>query len=66
MKPKIFVSHISEEAELARVLKERINQDFLGLIDVFASTDLTSISAGSQWLEEVKKALKEAQIELST
>jgi hypothetical protein len=64
MKPKIFISHISEEADLARLLKEHIDQDFLGMFDLFASTDLNSIAAGSQWLEEIKKALRGAKIQL--
>lgn len=64
MNPKIFISHISEEAALANILKDHIDQDFLGMLDLFVSTDLNSISAGSQWLEEIKKALQEAQIEL--
>jgi hypothetical protein len=64
MKLKIFISHISEEAGLAGILKEHIDRDFLGMLELFVSTDLASISAGSQWLEAIKKALKDAQIEL--
>lgn len=64
MKPRIFISHISEEAELARLLQEHIDRDFLGMLELFVSSDLISISAGSQWLQEIEQALKEAQIEL--
>lgn len=64
MKLKIFISHISEEAELAKLLQEHIDRDFLGLLELFVSSDLASISAGSQWLQEIGRALKDAKIEL--
>jgi hypothetical protein len=34
---KIFLSHAHEETKLALILKQRIKQDFLGLVKVFAS-----------------------------
>ena len=34
-KPQLFVSHVSEEARLAEILKEHISLDFLGMLDVF-------------------------------
>ncbi len=63
-KPKVFISHITEEVALADILKTHIVNDFLGLIDVFVSSDNTSISVGDKWLNDVDAALKTAKIEL--
>jgi len=58
---KIFISHISEEAELALTIKSSLANDFLGLVDVFASSDTASIAAGANWLEELEAALQDAK-----
>src|SRR4051812_47057901 len=63
-KPKIFISHISDESVLAVILKNRLLKDFLGLIDVFVSSDEVSIDAGANWLEAIKSALESARVEL--
>ncbi len=63
-KPKVFISHISEEGRIAQLIKAKVSSDFLGMIDVFVSSDQVSISVGSKWLDEVDEALKVAQIEL--
>jgi hypothetical protein len=63
-KPYVFISHITEEAKLAELFKTHIQKDFLGLIDVFVSSDNTSISVGSKWLNDVDTALKAAKVEL--
>lgn len=60
-KPKVFVSHISQEAALAAVLQQSIKRDFIGLIEVYVSSDGASIEAGEDWLQSVKEALKQAQ-----
>lgn len=60
----IFISHISEEAELAAILKKHLTKDFLGLFSVFVSSDTVSISAGSKWLESIENALRNAKAEL--
>ena len=52
-KPIVFISHITEEAELALKLKELIESSFLEMIEVFVSSDETSISAGSRWLDNI-------------
>lgn len=61
-KPKIFISHITEEKDLAKILKEEIEKAFLGLPEIFVSSDGESISVGTKWLDEIDQALKEAQI----
>lgn len=61
---QIFISHISSETELAQRLKARLDQDFLGMLDIFVSSDRETIQAGMRWLDEVDKALKAADVEL--
>ena len=63
-KPYVFISHIGAESTLAALIKEQISQDFLGMIDVFVSSDSTSISVGSKWLNDIDAALKNAKVEL--
>jgi hypothetical protein len=67
-KTRVFISHISAETALAQALKQRLQRDFLGLLDIFVSSDQTTIRAGSKWLDEVDKALKgaDAQIVLAS
>jgi len=57
---RAFISHASGESELAKLLKTRIESDFLGVIDVFVSSDGTSLVAGTKWLEEVTARLRDA------
>jgi hypothetical protein len=64
MKPKVFVSHIAEEAGLAGLFRDRIARDFLGMVEVFVSSDSRSISVGDKWLNEIDSALKNAKAEL--
>ena len=63
-KPYVFISHISQEAQLAELFKSQIAQDFLGMIEVFVSSDGESISVGSKWLNDMDAALKNAKVEL--
>jgi hypothetical protein len=57
----IFVSHISEEADYAALLKEMIQSDFLDLAKCFTSSDIGSIGAGENWLTAVERAMTEAK-----
>lgn len=61
---QLFISHISSEAELAQRLKQRIEADFLGMLDIFVSSDRHTIQAGTKWLDEVDRALKDADLQL--
>jgi len=63
-KPTVFISHIVDESELARALQTHLKQDFLGLVDVFVSSDGESISAGVNWLSTICEALMRAKLEL--
>ncbi|MDX6500358.1 MAG: hypothetical protein QOG23_3618 [Blastocatellia bacterium] len=60
----IFISHISEERELADILKQHLIADFGKKVRVFVSSDLESINAGDEWLKSIKTALNRAKVEL--
>lgn len=60
----VFISHISEERELAVKVKELIEKSFLGMIEVFVSSDEHSISLGQKWLDNITEALKTCAIEI--
>jgi HEAT repeat protein len=64
MSAQVFISHTSIEKDLAIFLKERIEKDFLGLVNVFVSSDQESIEAGESWLEALRRALKSASLEI--
>ncbi|QSR17474.1 toll/interleukin-1 receptor domain-containing protein [Novosphingobium sp. KA1] len=59
-KKTIFLSHISEEGELGTIFKNRLEKDFLSLIDVFVSSDARSIPPGDAWLKAVDDNLDRA------
>lgn len=59
---EIFVSHITEESEVAKKLKDWIESTFLGQHDVFVSSDSQSIPAGTKWLDEITKAITSSKI----
>ena len=65
-KKTVFISHISSETELAQSLKTHLERHFLGLLEIFVSSDRETIQAGSKWLEEVDKALKSADLQIGT
>jgi uncharacterized SAM-dependent methyltransferase len=58
----VFVSHISEERELAELLKQRLSKDFLRWVDVFSSSDGESIAAGDEWLQSIRQGLTNAEM----
>ncbi len=60
-KPLIFISHISDEAKIARAFKECIEISFLGMVDIFVSSDRDIISLGSNWLDRITTALRRAE-----
>jgi len=63
-RPKVFISHVSNETQLAQILKRHLAKDFLNFFDIFVSSDGKTIKAGSKWLEKLGQALEEAQIEI--
>ncbi len=63
-KPVVFVSHITAEGEVAQLFKNLVSAHFLGLIDVFVSSDGQTISMGQRWLDSITKALNDCVIEI--
>ena len=57
--PKIFVSHIHEEAVLASALKEGLEDAFAGRIAVFVSSDKRDNPGGDEWSEKVRGELQD-------
>lgn len=63
-KPIVFISHITPEKEIAIAFKELIEASFLGMLEVFVSSDDHSIGMGQRWLDNITKALKICSIEI--
>lgn len=63
-KPIVFISHITEEKEMAIALKEMIEESFPGLMEIFVSSDDKSLPMGSRWLDSVTEALEKCSVEL--
>jgi hypothetical protein len=59
-KLEVFLSHLTVESKLADILKHHLSRDFIGLVNVFVSSDRTSIPVGSQWLSETILAMTKA------
>lgn len=64
MKPNIFISHISEEKELALILKEEIKARFFNGFNIFVSSDGNSIEPGTEWFNTISSNLRSADIML--
>jgi TIR domain len=58
MQPTIFISHISEESEVAVALKKLIKENFPQTLNIFVSSDGESIKMGRDWLNKVLKDLR--------
>lgn len=60
----VFLSHVTIESKLADIIKRRLVRDFIGLVEVFQSSDRLSIPAGTKWLSEMTSALGTANLHL--
>jgi hypothetical protein len=63
-KPLVFISHITTEKEIAVALKGLVEQAFLGMVEVFVSSDPNSIAMGGRWLDNITYGLKKCVIEI--
>src|SRR5574340_179408 len=61
-KPKIFISHIHEDAPLAHLLAKYIEQTFAKALEVFVSSDGTNILLRDKWMQQIEKALEESSL----
>jgi hypothetical protein len=59
---KAFISHASGEAELGNLIKTHIDAAFIGMVDVYVSSDGTSIAVGDNWMNSVVSHLQQADI----
>src|SRR5690348_2355735 len=59
---RAFISHISEDKEPAGRIKVALKRDFLGLLDIFLSSDTQSIAAGEEWLKSIEQALRDSAL----
>jgi hypothetical protein len=57
---RLFVSHSSADAELARGLQRELDQWFLGTVESFNSSERGSLAPGDPWLEEIESNLRSA------
>ena len=64
-KKLVFISHITEESELAQMLSEEIKKSYLGMLDIFVSSDGESLPAGGRWLDMIDNALTNSAIQIS-
>ncbi len=58
----IFISHITEEAEVAHCLKDAIRRAVGDDANVFVSSDLESIRSGENWYERIVEAVRTAGV----
>lgn len=63
-KPLVFISHITEEKELAIEFKNLVDSSLLGMLDVFVSSDENSIGMGQKWLDNITSSLENCAIEI--
>ena len=61
-KPTIFISHITEEKEIANSVKEFLERRFLKTINVFASSHEESLKLGDDWMGTIKKSMKDCKL----
>lgn len=60
----IFISHIHEEAELAKLIKNWIEESFSGQVSVFVSADDRDIKLGDEWFQKISAALESSSLTL--
>jgi len=63
-KPLVFISHISEEAEIAHAFQTLLQRSFLGMVETFVSSDPSSIEVGQRWLDRITASLKACVLEV--
>lgn len=63
-KPLVFISHVTADADIAKLLKGVFETHFLGMIEVFVSSDGHSIPLGQKWLDSISSALHRCVIQI--
>ena len=60
----VFISHITEESQLAQIISKAIKKSYLGMLDTFVSSDNDSIPSGDRWIEKISNALESSVLML--
>jgi hypothetical protein len=63
-KLSLFISCRSIEAPFGVALKAHLVADFLGMVDVFLSSDTTSILAGDEWFDTIVERLNRSDFHI--
>ncbi|MBW8298907.1 MAG: toll/interleukin-1 receptor domain-containing protein [Hydrogenophaga sp.] len=58
----IFVSHAAADKEIAKRFQDDIKSDFLGMCEVFVSSNLDSLNAGYDWNNIIRQNLENCSI----
>jgi hypothetical protein len=61
-KPVIFVSHAAVDSEVVNLFKADVENSFLGLCQLFVSSNLDSLQGGLEWMQVIKEKLCDAVI----
>ncbi|MAZ10925.1 MULTISPECIES: TIR domain-containing protein [unclassified Limnobacter] len=61
-KPIIFVSHAAVDSEVVNLFKNDVENSFLGLCQLFVSSNLDSLQGGKEWMQVIKDKLSDAVI----
>lgn len=62
IKSKVFLSHIHEDKAIAITIAKYLEQAFSRAIEIFVSSDGTSILLGDKWLDRIEENLKSSSI----
>ena len=63
-RPQVFLSHVHEDAEFAKMIRAWIESSLLEAVDFFINTDSESLLIGEDWLRRVREALEHSNIML--
>jgi TIR domain len=58
----IFISHIHEEAAVARELRDWFHAAFPGLVKAFVSSDYEDNPLGTRWLQKINRAMTRSRL----
>lgn len=62
-KPKVFLSHIHAEEDLAKLIRnDLLDPHLLSALDVFVSSDPAANPGGTSWLNNIEDNLREADV----
>src|ERR1051325_7285092 len=61
VKPSVFISHATTDAEFANAIKQEIDKVFAKGVSVFSTSSPGTIAVGSDWLSEIEQKLETAQ-----